>query len=64
MIQVQRWIRMAQGQGQWLKVQVMAGGPRPDRVAGWEDGVGPGKRKKGRFPGERWVVDEDRSGLT
>lgn len=47
-----------------MKVRVMAGGPRPDRVAGWEDGVGPGKRKKGRFPGERWVVDEDRSGLT
>lgn len=47
-----------------MKVRVMAGGPRPDRVAGREDGVGPGKRKEGRFPGERWLVDEDRSGLT
>lgn len=32
-------------------------------MTGWEDRVGPGKRKKAGFTGERWVIDEDRSGL-
>ena len=41
----------------------MAGGPRPDRVAGWEGGVRPGMRKAGRFTGEKRTTGEAGSEL-
>ena len=38
-------------------------GPKPDRVEGWEGGVGPGERKEAGFTGDRWVTGEAGSGF-
>lgn len=46
----------ALGPKTWLKVKVLAQGPRPHRAAGRVGGVKPGQREQCGFTGERCLV--------